>query len=52
MADPQTSGGLLIAINENEISKLKAIAENAGIEVYEIGRFAKARTNEEMIRLI
>ncbi len=52
MADPQTSGGLLIAIKENEIAYFKTITKKAGIAVYEIGKFRKARSIEEMIRLV
>jgi len=52
MADPQTSGGLLIAIGENEIQDFRMSAEKAGTKVYEIGVFTKARSKEEMIKLL
>ena len=50
MADPQTSGGLLVAISENSISDLQAISARAGVKVYEIGILRKLR--EDLIRLL
>jgi selenide,water dikinase len=52
MADPQTSGGLLIAIDDKEIPALLSIAEDRRITVYEIGQFCLARSRQEMIRLL
>lgn len=43
LADPQTSGGLLISVQENCIEKVKQILIGAGIEcIKPIGRFIKA----------
>jgi len=36
--DPQTSGGLLIALNEENCSQFLAGAKSAGLEVWQIGR--------------
>ncbi len=44
LADPQTSGGLLIAVEENSVEELKQILSEEGIEfIKPIGRFIKAR---------
>jgi selenide,water dikinase len=42
LADPQTSGGLLIAVNEDSVEKIKQILVTEGIKhVSPIGRFVK-----------
>ncbi|MEJ7822885.1 MAG: selenide, water dikinase SelD [Chitinophagaceae bacterium] len=42
LADPQTSGGLLIAVNEDSVEKIKQILVTEGIKhVTPIGRFVK-----------
>ena len=42
LADPQTSGGLLIAVEENSVEKVKQILSEQGIEfIKPIGRFIK-----------
>ena len=42
LADPQTSGGLLIAVDENSVGEVKQILSEQGIEcVKPIGRFIK-----------
>ena len=51
MADPQTSGGLLISIEEKEIPLLISISEKSGINCYEIGQFKPPRSKADMIRL-
>jgi selenide,water dikinase len=52
LADPQTSGGLLIAICEDDIPSLTDISNLAGINMHEIGIFTKARAQESMIKLV
>jgi selenide, water dikinase len=43
LADPQTSGGLLIAVEENSVEKVKQILSKQGIKyIKPIGRFIKA----------
>jgi selenide,water dikinase len=50
LADPQTSGGLLIAVEENSVEKVKQILSGDGIEfIKPIGRFIKA---EEKIIMV
>ena len=51
LADPQTSGGLLVAIDENDIPSLIEISNLAGIEIHEIGIFTKAGGQEKMIKI-
>ena len=42
LADPQTSGGLLIAVNEDSVEKIKSLLFTEGIKhVIPIGRFVK-----------
>ena len=42
LADPQTSGGLLIAVEENSVEKVKQILSEQGIEfIKPVGRFIK-----------
>ena len=50
LADPQTSGGLLIAVEENSVEKVKQILSEQGIKfIKPIGRFIKA---EEKIIIV
>jgi len=43
LADPQTSGGLLIAVEEHSVEKVKQVLSEEGIEfVKPIGRFVKS----------
>jgi len=37
LCDPQTSGGLLVAVEPNSIQKVIEIAKDAGIDLYEVG---------------
>lgn len=40
LADPQTSGGLLVAVAENSVEKVKQILSDQGIKIFKpIGRF-------------
>ena len=44
LADPQTSGGLLIAVEENSVEKVKQILSEEGIEfIKPIGRFIESQ---------
>lgn len=52
LADPQTSGGLLIAIREDEINKLTDLSNQAGIKVHDIGRFCKISDQYPPIRIV
>ncbi|OOF38129.1 selenide, water dikinase SelD [Rodentibacter mrazii] len=48
LCDPQTSGGLLVAVEPKSEQDILAIAQAAGVDVYEIG-VLKARDKEEGI---
>ncbi|OOF54287.1 selenide, water dikinase SelD [Rodentibacter genomosp. 2] len=48
LCDPQTSGGLLVAVEPKSEQDILAIAKAAGVDVYEIG-VLKARDKEEGI---
>ncbi|OOF36369.1 selenide, water dikinase SelD [Rodentibacter heidelbergensis] len=48
LCDPQTSGGLLVAVEPKSEAELLAIAQAAGVDVYEIG-VLKARDKEKGI---
>ena len=39
LADPQTSGGLLIAVDSNHTAELEQVLKQAGVPVHEIGSF-------------
>ena len=44
LADPQTSGGLLIAVSENSVDEVKQILSEQGIEfIKPLGKFIKSR---------
>lgn len=48
LCDPQTSGGLLIAVKPESEQDILTIAQNAGIDIYEVGEL-KAREKEKGI---
>lgn len=53
LCDPQTSGGLLIAVQESAEQQVKNIAQQQGIELIEVGKLvAKDTTNEIRVRVI
>lgn len=41
LCDPQTSGGLLIAVLPESVEELRAVAQKEGFPLYEIGRLEK-----------
>jgi len=51
LADPQTSGGLLIAINENDIPALREISSLTDVKIYDIGVFTKSSGKGEVIKI-
>ncbi|OOF64575.1 selenide, water dikinase SelD [Rodentibacter sp. Ppn85] len=48
LCDPQTSGGLLVAVKAESEKEILAIAQNAGTDVYEVG-VLKSRETESPI---
>jgi selenide,water dikinase len=53
LCDPQTSGGLLIAVKPEAVEQAKAAAEKHGIELFKIGRlFEKQKTDNTIIQVI
>jgi selenide, water dikinase len=52
LSDPQTSGGLLIAISEDQVMTLTRLAEASGIAIYDIGRFCGTGDNDFLIHII
>jgi selenide,water dikinase len=52
LADPQTSGGLLIAITEEAIPLLLDISNKNGIKIYDIGIFNASKAQEILIKVV
>lgn len=52
LADPQTSGGLLIAVGENDVPAVRAVLENAGLGAFTepIGHMTKAEGYSVRVR--
>ena len=52
LCDPQTSGGLLIAVRPDAIEQVKAAAEKAGSRLFDVGELLPARDDSIVISLI
>ncbi|EKT56251.1 selenide, water dikinase SelD [Providencia sneebia] len=52
LCDPQTSGGLLIAIEPDEVSKIKEIAQQQGVLLQSIGKLFPQQDNIPLIEVI
>lgn len=52
LCDPQTSGGLLIAVKPTEIAKIKDIAQQQGVLLQSIGKLLPHRDNGPLIEVI
>ncbi|VEH67849.1 selenide, water dikinase [Rodentibacter pneumotropicus] len=48
LCDPQTSGGLLVAVEPRSEQDILAIAQGAGVDIYEVG-VLKERNEEKSI---
>lgn len=48
LCDPQTSGGLLVAVEPNSVQTLIDIAKDAGIDLYEVGEL-KPKSESDVI---
>lgn len=51
LCDPQTSGGLLIAVRPDAIEQVKAAAEKAGSPLFEIGELLPKRDDDIVITI-
>lgn len=49
LCDPQTSGGLLIAVKPDSEKEVFAVAENAGVELYPVGKLIERQMTPEFI---
>ena len=49
LCDPQTSGGLLIAVKPDSEKEVFAVAENAGVELYPVGKLIERQATQEFI---
>lgn len=49
LCDPQTSGGLLIAVKQDSEKEVFAVAENAGVELYPVGKLIERQATSEFI---
>lgn len=52
LCDPQTSGGLLIAVEPSEVAKIKDIAQQQGVLLQSIGKLLPHRENVPLIEVI
>ena len=51
LCDPQTSGGLLIAVKPQAVENVKQIANNANVALYPVGRLLKAESGKALIEV-
>lgn len=51
LCDPQTSGGLLIAVKENAIETVQAVAEQANVPLFPVGYLRSAAENKPLIEV-
>ena len=49
LCDPQTSGGLLIAVKPDSEKEVFAVAETAGVELYPVGKLMERQATPEFI---
>lgn len=52
LCDPQTSGGLLIAVRPQAVEKVQQIAKQANIPLFRVGRLLEADTMKPLIEVI
>lgn len=52
LCDPQTSGGLLIAIKPSEVAKIKEIAQQQGVLLQSVGTLLPAQSGVPLIEVI
>ena len=49
LCDPQTSGGLLVAVEPNSVQTLINIAKDAGIDLYEVGELKPKKAEKTVL---
>ncbi len=49
LCDPQTSGGLLIAVKPDAEKEIFAVAQNSGVELYPVGKLIERQATPEFI---
>lgn len=49
LCDPQTSGGLLIAVKPQAVEKVQEIAKQAGVPLFRVGQLLEASESEKLI---
>lgn len=48
LCDPQTSGGLLVAVEPNSVQTIIEIAKDTGIDLYEVGKL-KPKSESDIV---
>ena len=51
LCDPQTSGGLLVAVEPNSIQTVIEIAKDAGIDLYEVGELKPKSESDAVVEI-
>lgn len=51
LCDPQTSGGLLIAVKPQAVKSVKQLAKEANVALYPVGRLLKAESGKALIEV-
>lgn len=51
LCDPQTSGGLLIAVKSSEVAKIKEIAQQQGVLLQSVGKLLPAQSDVPLIEV-
>ncbi|MBV7387564.1 selenide, water dikinase SelD [Pasteurellaceae bacterium TAE3-ERU1] len=52
LCDPQTSGGLLVAVSSDGVEKLKSIAKAQNMALFEIGELTTVRAGQPLISVL
>ena len=52
ICDPQTSGGLLIAVEPDVVNDLYIAARETGTPLFEVGYFAKTKRDEALVKVV
>ena len=51
LCDPQTSGGLLVAVEPNSVQTVIEIAKDAGIDLYEVGELKPKSESDVVVQI-